>query len=41
MNTLTDLEQFIGDDGETGSILLDPGQFVTLQHWVENLQEQL
>lgn len=31
-NTLTDLEQFIGDDGETGSILLDPGQFVTLQH---------
>lgn len=41
IDTLTDLEQFIGDDRETGGIFLDSGQFVTLQHGVENLQEQL
>jgi hypothetical protein len=37
----TYLEEFIGDDRQTSSVLLDTAQFLTLQHGVKNLQEQL
>lgn len=37
----TDLEQFIGDDGQTSCVLLNATQSLALQHGVENLQEQL